>query len=116
MATKKTPEFEEVSTRRVKPAFSVMKMPEEIPKQFGVQAHDETQAQGIAETKDLRDLAAVFGVNDAVITHLPFQKFGASDGKRFELRIEPSGSHAVEGALTVGHPWMFRQVYPEMRA
>ena len=65
---------------------------------------------------DIAELAKVFGISDVSTIGFPFQKHGSSDGKKFELRIEPSASHNVAGEYTVGHQWIFRQTSPELTA
>jgi len=116
MGTKVDKAEETTSTRPQKPRAPQLRMPDNIHPKFGVLAHDDTQAQGVAATSDLAALLNVFGVSDVSNIAFPYQKHGASDGKRFELRVEPSGSHNVGGESTVGHQWIFRQTYPELSA
>lgn len=113
----KTPEpVEAAPSRPVRLRAPQMKMPDQIPPRFGVLSHDDLQAQGVAASADIAELAGVFGVSDVSNMGFPYQKHGASDGKKFELRIESSGSHNVAGEPTVGHLWIFRQVSPELTA
>lgn len=115
--TKKTAELQEpVSSRTSKPRAPQLRMPDNIHPRFGVQAHEETQAQGVAATSDLTELLKVFGVDDTSSLSFPYQKHGASDGKKYELRVEPSASHNIAGSAAVGHQWIFRQTYPELTA
>lgn len=107
---------ESAPSRPVRLRAPQMKMPDQIPPRFGVLSHDDLQAQGVAASSDIAELAKVFGVNDVSNMGFPFQKHGASDGKKYEFRIEPSGSHNVAGEPTVGHQWIFRQTYPELTA
>lgn len=103
-------------SRPVRVRAPQMKMPNQIPPRFGVLSHDDLQAQGVAASADIAELAKVFGVSDVSTIGFPFQKHGASDGKKFEFRIEPSASHNVAGQPTVGHQWIFRQTSPELTA
>jgi len=107
---------EQHSSRTQKPRAPQLHMPDNIHPKYGVLAHDDTQAQGVAATSDVAELLKVFGVVDVDKISFPYQKHGASDGKKFELRVEPSGSHNVGGEATVGHQWMFRQTFPELTA
>lgn len=116
MATKKEIEVEQHSSRTARPRAAQMRMPDEIPPKFGVQFHDDLQAQGVAGTNDVVALIAVFGLTDPGPISFPFQRHGRNDGKSFELRVEPSGSHSVAGSPTVGHQWIFRQTQPELTA
>lgn len=116
MATKKDENAVQPSSRTTRPRAAQLRMPDEIPPKFGVQFHDDLQAQGVANTDDVVALAEVFGLRDLGPVSFPLQKHGKSDGKTFEFRVEPSGSHSVAGAPTVGHQWIFRQVHPEMTA
>lgn len=107
---------EQPTTRTGRPRAPQMRMPDEIPPKFGVQFFDDLQAQGVAKTDDVVALIGVFGLTDIGPISFPFQKHGRHDGKQFELRVEPSGSHSVAGTPTVGHQWIFRQTQPELTA
>lgn len=104
------------TSRTGRPRAAQMKMPDEIAPKFGVQFHDDYQAQGVVKTDNVVALMGVFGLTDAGPISFPIQKHGRNDGKSFELRVEPSGSHSVAGSPTVGHQWIFRQTQPEMTA
>lgn len=108
--------IEQPSSRTKRPSAPQLRMPDNIHSKFGVQVHDDLQAQGIVATSDIADLVKAFGVSDVGSMSFPFQKHGASDGKKYELRVEPSGSHNMAGEPIVGHQWIFRQTYPEMTA
>ncbi len=116
MSKHTAPVAEQSTGRTVKPRAAQMKMPDDIHPKFGIQCFDDLQAQGVAKTDDVVDLIHVFGLNDTGPISFPFQRHGASDGKRYELRVEPSGSHSVAGTPTVGHQWIFKQTFPELTA
>lgn len=116
MPSKPDKHEEQPSSRTGRPRAAQMKMPDEIPPKFGVQFHDDQQAQGVAATGDVVALIGVFGLTDIGPMSFPFQKHGRHEGKGYELRVEACGSHSVAGTPTVGHQWMFRQTQPEMTA
>lgn len=99
-----------------KPRAAQMRMPDEIHPKFGAQAFDDTQAQGVVKTDDVVGLLSAFGLDNPGPISFPLQRHGMSDGKRFELRVESSGSHSAAGVPTVGHQWIFRQTFPELTA
>lgn len=80
--------------------------------QFGQTVDTPRERAGFVATADIPGLVDKCGCVDEAgrrvePTSLPFQGFAHVQGDRWMLRIEPLGSHSVNGNFTNAHYWSF---------